>query len=508
MIVFFKFPFLPNLPSAVGNPVRQRLNTMGSSAAQYVSIKRNDCSQYGRIENAIYISTGLRMSVTGVTSDSIFSVEGIYGDSFINYWTYRRTSRIGNKDNDDEGYGWDTFENPPELLDNPTDFSPRTLKTLVHSIVESDINVDLRHEGGLLKESYYPKLKNKTFNLDSAVPNSAKPLNSYLNGFYYNTCAEEVQDFTDNYYAYNYDYSNVNDKMLYLPVNATYKTCDCIGELPNTIAYSNKTNLNNFNLNDFLAENYLTVPSNYGPINNLFVLNNSLYAHTRDIIWKIFSNEKQLKLDENTVYIGQGDLFGKDPLSVYASDVGYAGNILQFGTLSTENGYYFYDIYGGKIHHFTDKLDDLGLKKMTNFFKDNSKFCLPLDNVDNYNNPNGIGVKFIYDYYNNRLLLSKKDYDINPPYVYGGIYNEDTALPNTIYQHPLLGNFLITLEDPLEYSFISLHDNTYFCDKSFTLSYSYNLDAWVSFHSFVPDYYLFNRNNFYSVLDKKFIDIM
>lgn len=487
---FYKISFVEGLPSATGNPVRQRLNAMGSSATHYVSIKRNDCSQYGRVENLFYINTGLRESINQDSLAPTFNIHGIYGDSFINYWAYRRTSRIGKDGENDEGYAGDAFK-------------PKTLKTLVHSIVESDINVDLRHEGSLLKETYYPKLKNKSFALDSAVPNSAKPLNAYLPRFYYNECDKEVQDFADNYFAYNYDYSNVNDKMIYLPVDATYKTCDCISELPNTIAYSNKTNLNNFNLNSFLSENYLTVPSNYGVINNLFVLNNSLYAHTRDIIWKIFSNEKQLKLDENTVYIGQGDLFSKDPLTVYASNIGYAGNILQYGTLSTENGYYFYDIYGGKVHHFTDKLDDLSLKKMSNFFKNNSKFCLPLSNTDNYINPEGIGIFMIFDYYNNRLLLSKKDYDIKQPELYKGIYNENTAEANSIYQHPNNGMFLLTTDDPTEYSFISLKNSEYFCDKSFTISYSYNLDAWASFHSFVPDYFLYNRNNYYTVLDKK-----
>jgi len=150
-----------------------------------------------------------------------------------------------------------------------------------------------------------------------------------------------------------------------------------------------------------------------GPINNIFVLNNTLFAHTRDIIWKIFSNDKQLKVADSTVYLGQGDLFNKDPQAVYATNSGYAGNMFLHGTILTENGYYFYDKHAGKIHHFTDKLDDLSLKKMSNFFKNNSDFCIDnvITNVDNFANPNGLGVMFAYDYYNNRLLITKKKYD-------------------------------------------------------------------------------------------------
>lgn len=473
------------------NPVRARALSKWSAATWYVAIKRNNCSPYGRIDNLFYIDTGLRRSIP--IEGDLFEIKGVYGDSFINYWAYRRTSRIGRRDGDDGG-------NNDNLNDSDYEgpkFKPKTLKTLIHSIVESDINVDMRYEGDGIRETYYPKLGNGSYGLDSAVPNEIEPLAAYLNRFYYNTCNEAVEDFVDNYWMYNIDYSNVNNKRVYIPITITYKTCECSSELPNVIAYSNKSNLNNFNLNDFLANNYLTVPSNYGPINNLFILNNGLYAHTRDIIWKIFTNEKQLKIDENTVFIGQGDLFSKDPLAVYASNVGYAGNILQFGTLETETGYYFYDIYGGKLHHYSDKLDDLSLKKLMNFFKNNSKFCLPLENKDNYANPEGIGIMMTYDYYNNRLLISKKDYEFKYPEMYKGIYNENTAEPNSIYQHN--NRFILTTDDAPDYSFISVKDDNYFCDKSFTLSFSYNLDAWVSFHSFIPDYYLNTRNNFYTI---------
>lgn len=492
---FWKHVWIFNVPW-YDNPVRARANAKWSAASWYVSIKRNNCSPYGKIDNLFYIDTGLRQSILDDNA-TVFEAKGTYGDSFINYWAYRRTSRIGRRDGDDGGN--DDNLNPSDY-EGPK-FKPKTLKTLIHTIVESDINVDLRYAGNGINETYYPKLGNGSFGLDSAVPNSIKPLAAYLNRFYYNTCSEEVEDFHDNYFAYNIDYSQTNNKRVYIPITTTYKTCECSSELPNVIAYSNKTNLNNFNLNSFLEKNYLTIPSNYGSINNLFVLNNSLYAHTRDIIWKIFSNEKQLKLDENTVYIGQGDLFNKDPLSVYASNVGYGGNILQFGTLDTETGYYFYDIYAGKLHHFTDKLDDLSLRKLMNFFKNNSKFCLPLDSKDNYANPEGIGIMMTYDYYNNRLLISKKDYEFVNPNMYKGIYNENTAEANSIYMHN--NKFILTTDTPPDYSFISVKDTDYFCDKSFTLSFSYNLDAWVSFHSFIPDYYLHTRNNFYTLKDKK-----
>lgn len=486
---FWKHEWDYNVPCPPCNDVRQRAQSKWSAATWYGSLKKINCAQYGKIENSFYIETGMRKIINVPNTIEKYSISGFYGDSFINYFAIRRTSRIGRRDNDDNGY-------------NGTNFEPRTLKTLLHFIVESDINVDYRQEGLILKDTYYPKLKNRNVALDSSIPAPAKPLNAYLNRFYYDTCTEEVTDFVDNYYGYNIDYSGVNDKRVFTPITQDYKTCDCIGELPNTVAYSNKTNLNNFNLNNFLESNYVTIPSNFGSINNIFSLNNQLYAHTRDIIWKVFSNEKQLKLDDTTVYIGQGDLFAKDPISIYASNVGYAGNILQHGILNTETGYYFYDIYGGKIHHFTDKLDDLSLKKMTNFFKNNSSFCIDV-NKDNFANPEGIGVMFIYDYYNNRLLMTKKNYEFKDESQYGGIYQENNCEIGKIYFNANTNRFVYITDIDCSYDIISVKDEQYFCDKSYTLSYSYNLDAWTSFHSFIPDYYLYNRNNFYSIKDRK-----
>lgn len=45
---------------------------------------------------------------------------------------------------------------------------------------------------------------------------------------------------------------------------------------------------------------------------------------------------------------------------------------------------------------------------------------------------------------------------------------------------------------------ISLGDPTYFCNKSWTVSYHVHAKAWVSFHSYLPNYYIGENNFFYS----------
>lgn len=45
---------------------------------------------------------------------------------------------------------------------------------------------------------------------------------------------------------------------------------------------------------------------------------------------------------------------------------------------------------------------------------------------------------------------------------------------------------------------VYLTDPTYFCNKSWTLSYNVNTNSWISFHSYIPNFYIAENNFFYS----------
>ena len=412
------------------------------AGAWYISIKRNVCNLYGDITNQSYTTTGLNSIINNANNITTpLSVKGFYGDSYINYWAYRRTSNLMVKSDgtpSSSDIGSSGYCDP---------FSGVIVKTLVHSIVESDYNVELRHGTDVINEVFYPDLNNHQLYLDSGIPDYAASSNSYLNSFYYldttGDCEEQagLTDFSDNFYAINPDYAidlNVNS---FVSIGNKYKTCDCNVDLPNRILYSEVSNLKNYNFNVFRSENYIDIPYQHGIITNILVLNNKLYAHTTDTLWQIFTNEKQLELDDTTIYLGTGDLFGQIPYPIYANSVGYGGNKYQHGILQTELGYFWIDDYAGKVHMFNDNIDVLSDYGMQYWFKNNSKYC--------YSNTCDSPIIFAYDHYNNRLLLTKKD-----------------------------------------------------ADKSYTISYSFNNKAWISFHSFIPDYYLWDRNNYYTVKDK------
>ena len=59
-----------------------------------------------------------------------------------------------------------------------------------------------------------------------------------------------------------------------------------------------------------------------------------------------------------------------------------------------------------------------------------------------------------------------------------------------------------TPRDPLVVrEIVYLTDEKYFCNKSWTLSYNVNTQSWISFHSYIPNFYIGENNFFYSGLN-------
>jgi hypothetical protein len=48
---------------------------------------------------------------------------------------------------------------------------------------------------------------------------------------------------------------------------------------------------------------------------------------------------------------------------------------------------------------------------------------------------------------------------------------------------------------------VYLNDPEYFCNKSWTMSYNLNTKTWISFHSYIPNFYIGENNFFYSGLN-------
>lgn len=490
----------------------------------YVSLKRDICNIYGSVSSLIFNMTGLiNHDIDKYLDLTAERQEGTFGDSFINYWSYRRSSVPAYYDG--EKYRTGDLNGKPNAdwcnlaLFNDAfggeRFGPITLKTLVHNIVESNINVDFRHEGDISNwQIYYPKLGNSMISLDSAVPPNSAAEKAYLNRFSVSDLEKPFipENFMDNYYAYNEDYSLTSNLQVVASISEFYKDCKCETEYISTIAYSlpQAITLNSDNWRVFLSENRVILPTNTGEITSLFVYGYNIYARTKDAIWRLFSNETRLKSTDNeTIYLGSGDLYSQRPRELYASKEGYAGSSLRYCRLTNQFGSFWVDDKANIIYAMGSEgqgpaVKELSGQGMTYWFFENIPFCLlktlpsyPFQ--DNPANKEGIGFHFVFDHLYNRVIVTKKDYEfIDPSLILGDLPIDETqCIQGGIYYK---NNRLVIITDAFDcsYSYLSVTDSNYFCDKSWTMSYSFNTQGWVSWHSYISDFYLYTRNKFFS----------
>ena len=436
--------------------------------SHYVALKNYRCSQYGNLLGQQYISTGyynnLILNISTDEYEPTYANFKVYGDSFINYWAYRRTN--GTFDINIDSTLFNLYENiQPENY-------------LIHSVFESDINVDLRHEGNLGSgEIYYPSLGRGVWVLDSSIPNGGEPQASYLQQFRYDDDADEYVGLgIDNYYNYNIDYSKVNDTRLFLGMGLNYKTCACNNQLKNTIAVSEEDNLET--KEDgwlvFRYNNYLNIPRFTGQLNNIFTIANNFFAHTENNLWRVYTTEDQLLTNTQNLYIGSGSIFGQTPKYIYAADEGASGLQQNRGTLLNQYGYFFIDNKAGILYNFDgEKVKPLNVG-MLNWQKEMLPYEIQAAN--NYTNPEGIGWHMGFDHRHSRLLVTFKDYKpVAPVYIQNFKYYLTGAGTE-----------------------VSALDTDWFCNTSFTLSYSYLTERFVSFHSYIPEMYIQTRKDLFS----------
>jgi hypothetical protein len=128
-----------------------------------------------------------------------------------------------------------------------------------------------------------------------------------------------------------------------------------------------------------------------------------------------------------------------------------------------------------------------GLNK---FFTDHLAFEILryYPNVNTDNHYDGIGLHGVFDSKYDRVIISKLDYIPNSKNIKYDATNREFYIEKT------LGNSVIR-------TVVSVYDSEYFCNKSWTLSFSMNTKSWISFHSYIPNFYIAENNFFYSGLN-------
>ena len=353
---------------------------------------------------------------------------------------------------------------------------------------ESSINVDLRQAFNSREGNFYPRVS-------SGIPDEwFQQINVPIN--------------FDNTYYYNVTYSKQNTENFFSHLPADWNDNNCNVYYPFRAIYSDQQSVNPSNrVNNWLSYAplaYFDFPQNYGKLVSLDGIDNKA-------ILARFENKSLLyntMLTINTsnpqaAYLGNETLFRSAPPVDFAeTDLGYVGSQHKI-LLKIPEGQVTIDAKRGQI--FLLALDVYGRRKPTDltafgsgvqrFMTDHLAFEIlryfPKADVDNHFSKAGIHA--VYDSKYDRIIISKLDYIPQPSWI-GKIFYEDdvtSAIYGEYYRYPIQNNTEVK-------EVVQLTNFTYFCNKSWTLSFDINTKSWISFHSYIPNYYIAENNFFYS----------
>ena len=345
--------------------------------------------------------------------------------------------------------------------------------------VESSINVDLRQAFNNQEGDFYPHVS--TGIPDNWLQESVVPIAQ------------------DNTYYYNVTYSKQNKENFFTHLPSNWEPKTCFTAFPFRAIYSDaQESFTNSGVNNWLnygATSYFDFPQNFGKLISLDGIQNKAVLARFENKSLLYNTMLTVQTSNpQAAYLGNDTLFkSAPPIDFAETDLGYVGTQNKF-LLKIPQGQITVDAKRGQVfliagNQATDlSAFGLGLNK---FFTDHLAFEILryYPNVDIDNHFNGIGLHGVYDSKYDRVIISKLDYI---PQSSNIKYNPDTK---EFYVERVVNG--VTFKDV-----VSLTDQQYFCNKSWTLSFNMNTKSWISFHSYIPNFYIAENNFFYSGINE------
>lgn len=443
------------------------------------------------IEAAIVV-TALVAGVIGVTGQAINAITSAMG------------SDLGQLADDSE---FEAATGSGSTLEGRVVYSNEFLQSIY---VESEVNIGLRQTenhicGDFFRyaDSLQDYFKNRWMYYDQTN-------NAYLPKGY---CCPEI-------YHYNLDYSRQNLQSKYFPLSDTYDCCsNCVESHPNRSQYSEQSFQEELtdNYKIFLANNYIDIEAEHGPITGVFKRNNNFFINTSEAIWMLPESQQERVTDELITYIGTGSFFSIPFKKIVDSELGTYGSQHKWATINTPQGVLIVSETEGKIVLFDGKFNEISKEGHERYFKNNLKdfFArqfqsltnIPFPNINNPSNPHGVGIHSVYDEDYERIIITKRDYLILPAFTssFRVISTTNGVLPGGLTSGQLVfdlstNKFIVCGNSTSSYTFTEFTNPAFFINKSWTMSYSLDDRLWVGWHSYIPNFYFYNHKNFYSTI--------
>jgi hypothetical protein len=331
----------------------------------------------------------------------------------------------------------------------------------------------------------------------------------------------------DNTYYYNVTFSKQNRENTFTHLPFDWKAI-CYTQYPFRAIYSDTQNIDADNrVNNWLiyrALSYFDFPQNFGDLVSLDgIQNRAVLARFEN---KTLMYNNLLTIDTSNpqaAYVGNPSLFrGAPPIDFAETDLGYVGSQHKM-LLKIPQGQVTVDAKRGQVFLIADTqvADISGFGSGLNrFFTDHLAFEIlryfPTVPIDNHFN--GIGLHGVYDSKYDRILITKLDYvpkskdvkwdSVNKEFYVEEIYPQNA--PTTTSTTTSAGTTTSTTTKPgtltttttvrplVTRKVVYVTDTEYFCNKSWTVSFNFNTKSWISFHSYLPNWYIGENNFFYS----------
>jgi hypothetical protein len=296
-----------------------------------------------------------------------------------------------------------------------------------------------------------------------------------------------IVNFEDNYCKYNSDHSSVSDLSVGFGMGDPYNTCKCEDEVTSEILVSNPQVFSSTidAYRNFKILSYTEIPSHHGKISKIFIQGSNLYVQTTDMLWNTHVGMAKLELDTDSVLLGRPDFINQVNELYGGIPEGFAGSLDPNSSIGTFNGQVILDREARRIYLMDSKgLDILSFAGLDLFLQNNLYFNLleqfPKFKVVDEKSPIGIGYNCAFDNKLKRFLITKKDYKAIDP-------SKLELVDNKYFKDKVTQNIIL------------FNDTRYFEETSFTLSYDLGSKTWISYHSYLPDVYLVDRFNLFSV---------
>jgi len=364
---------------------------------------------------------------------------------------------------------------------------------------ESSYNVDLRQAFNNQEGDFWP-------HVSSSIPDDWVQ-------------ETEVTIAQDNTYYYNVTFSKQNKENVFTHLPLEWDKI-CYTNYPFRAVYSElqetdpDNRSNNWLIYRPLA--YFDFPQNFGKLTSLDGIQNKAVLARFENKSLLYNTMLTVQTSNpQAAYLGNDTLFrSAPPIDFAETDLGYVGSQHKM-LLKIPQGQVTIDAKRGQVFIISgNQAVDISAfgSGMNRWFTDHLAFEIlkyfPNVNVDNHFT--GIGLHGVYDSKYDRVIITKLDYvpkrkDIKydsttQEFYIENVYPQNTSstTSSTTTTTPGSTTTTTTLKPLITRDVVYLTDETYFCNKSWSVSFNLNTRSWISFHSYLPNYYVAENNFFYS----------